>query len=227
MIPGAACRDRWTNRCDRAMMTYDSVTDRIVVVEHHTEMRTVAGTSTEYGVVRVADKPAAAKAFGPVGEIAATPTSRYRMLPMSVTSRGGQITVALRRLPPFGRTPHSGALYVMTGDSPASVGQLARVPSSGVRDLGPENDYMAPPVTGFIVTAVSRNQVIVAWQRDRVGEPSWDSRRQGIWTRRRVRDPKTGVWRFRPGRHVTTSAYDVLDSLAVDRHGAAVVGFHR
>jgi hypothetical protein len=194
-------------------MAYDPVTDRLVLTEQHGEMRDIDGRSRRVLVLTIADKPAAAAAFGPSHEAART---RYTLAPASLCARGGQITVTLSGWRK-GHTP-----YVMTGSAPDAMGTPVRVSGTTVRDTAsPISDAELRGVP--IAAAASRGRVFIAWQRDSIyRRPSWDRKQQGIWLREYVRDPASGVWQFRPAPHLTNSAYDRLDSLSVGADGPAV-----
>ena len=76
-LPG--CTSTFPNDCDRAVMAYDPVTDRLIVVERHYESR----HGVRIGVVRIGGKPANAPAFGPLHPLPATESARYRLVPSS------------------------------------------------------------------------------------------------------------------------------------------------
>ena len=63
---------------DLPLMTYDPLTNRLVLAEHHFETRVIDGRSQRASVLTIADKPAAALAFGPAHEALAA-TGRYEI----------------------------------------------------------------------------------------------------------------------------------------------------
>ena len=242
LLPGTQCALRQADYCDRALMTYDAVRDRVVTVERHVEQRGDRGAQRDFGVIRIADKRADESGFGPLHEIAVTPLeadpeNSHRLVPADLTAFAGQTTLALKRLPPAGARRSSRAgLFVMTGSRPEDLGNLVRVPGT---DLGDVTDTSLYGSFAFLVVAASRDRVVLARQRDTrplsgaslypplSAATRWDRRRQGIWLQQRVRDRRTGTWQFLPARHVTASAYDVLHSLALARDGSGVIGYSR
>src|SRR5829696_6581378 len=112
-----------------------------------------------------------------------------RLVPASITSRAGQITVGLRspeRWEGRGKARHPrDGLFLMTGSASERVGPPVRVPGTRRRDVGP-----------LLVAATRSRRVVLAWQRgggDRP-RPLWDPRRQGIWLRRGSWNPQTALW---------------------------------
>jgi hypothetical protein len=137
-LPGATCVLSMPGRCYSAFLAYNRTTDRLVVVEAHTR----AGART----VRTAAKAAAAQDFGPLRDLAST-RGDQRLLPTSVTSRGGQITVGFRRLGPNAtqRRATREGLFVMTGDSVRHMGHLTHVPATTRLDAGSIDPRLPSP----------------------------------------------------------------------------------
>jgi len=198
--------------CDRALMAYDPVRDRVVVVQRYLD-DTASAHSIKRGVIRIAQAAASAPSFRRTYAAAVTRRISNRLHPSSLTSYAGEITLALK-----GSRHGTPGLFVMTGSSPAHIGSLTRVPGTNARDMG---SWAAPHA--FLVAA-RRDRVVLARQRS---SARWDKREQGIWLQERVRRRSTQHWQFRSAHHLTRSAYDVLSGLALGAGPAPIVGYTR
>jgi hypothetical protein len=97
----------------------------------------------------------------------------------------------------------------MSGRHAADLGGLRRVP-------GTKADKAQRPVA----LATGANRIVVGWKRGGWG------RRAGIWLQEVVASESATSFRQR-ARRVTTSPYDEIGSLVLDRRRRVVVGFHR
>lgn len=115
--------------------------------------------------IRVTAKAARASAFDTMSTRYTAPESRA-VVPTSVASFGGRITIAAqRRELPFYPTPAWGPAVLLTGSSPSNVGGMTDIPGSRATD--------SPPM----LYARSKTEVLVGWNH--VG---FSTNEQGIWT---------------------------------------------
>jgi hypothetical protein len=168
LVPDSVCGEPYDESCvPPSLLAYDSVSERIVLVE-------------QSGGMRIGSKPAGAAEFGPL-ESMSEPGNRH-LIAQSLTSSGGRITMALRPYEKRTNSPsilQTGPVYVM------SDGRIERVRAAG-RD--------AP---FFQVAASSPDRVELAWSRhsatwDVREQGVWTARRvrdrhTGRWSLRAVR----------------------------------------
>jgi hypothetical protein len=158
--------------------------------------------------VRIASKRASSVKFGALHAL--TAINERHLSATSLTSRANRITLGLAsKSGEFLNSRGTGPFYVWTN------GRLVRVPGTTADD------------EGLLVAASSRGRVQLVWERH---SPTWDRRRQGIWTAESVRDKKTGRWSIRNFRHRTHSHYDEIietNPLAVSAAGRALIAFRR
>jgi hypothetical protein len=135
-IPQSRCRAFVEDGCVRpSLLAYDAVSDRVVVVEQHDE-------------IRIASKDADAREFGRVRRVRAA--NGRGLVATSVTRHGRRTTLGLARYeaePDVAGAEISGPFHVL------SRGRLVRVRGTGAEDLD------------LHVAAVGPDRVQVAWRR--------------------------------------------------------------
>ncbi len=182
-----------------ADLTYDRVTDRLVLVTGDFNEK-----MTRYRL-RIASKSSRAAAFEPSATTSDADSSRA-IVPRSVASHGGRITVAASRInyKTDGRTEW-GTPVLLSGMTPASVGGMTSITG-------------ASPYSEVRVVATPSGEVLVGYANP------WFDPRQGIWTLTRNYSAKP-TW-GKATRH-TPSGYDHLKGLALDAAGRLHLLFER
>ena len=197
--------------CANALLAYDDVTERVVVVEQHTVRRTIDGQVRRVSEVRFTSAPAARASLPRMRVIHTSRTDRIRLLPSSLSARAGRVAVGMRGSAPRGLGPSSrGAAYLLTQTTHGRW----RLHLMGAKGESPIEVRVA---------VINDRHVAMAWQV----EANWDIARQGVWATTARRPGSPTFWRADPPRHVSDSAYDHLRGLAVDGHGRARVSFVR
>lgn len=185
-----------------AHLAYDPATDRVVLATGDWYAK-----RTRYQL-RITSKSATATAFDPFVVRSNTATTRA-IVPTSIASYGGQITVAASRSSTG--TPYEGEWgtpVLLSGKTPATVGAMTAIPGA-----------LADEVADMLVVAVSKNRVVVAVGNEKFGPA------QGIWTTTREYAGNVGTWSKSIRR--TPSAYDRLSAMSVDPAGQAYILFWR
>ena len=213
LLYGSNASGTWTIRKIRDVefntataLTYDPVIDELVLA---------VGAPDHTGHYRlgVTSKPARAIGFAPLPTRFDVPAD-HALVPSSIASYGGRITIAVRRLVIDRITDYTyvpakawGPAALLTGSRPGNVGGLSDLPG-GAR------------VTGPLLFATSKTEVLVGWNH--IG---FSINEQGIWTARRSYQPAGAITSRRVRQ--TRSAYDVLDALSVDRSGHVYILYRR
>src|SRR4051812_19661783 len=166
-IPKTACAFYLYGPCTRrSFLTYDAVTDRIVVVEQQRR-----GLS-------IATKRASAKKLGAFHSLAAANESH--LIATGLTARGNRITLGLEsHVGTFPSESAAGPLYVMTN------GRLARVPGTSANDW---NLLVAASSPDRVQLAWQRRST--SWDRGQQGIWTAETVRDkatGRWSIRNVR----------------------------------------
>ncbi len=161
--------------------------------------------------VRVAKKSARVANFGPLSTRYSVDDKDRAIVPTSVASFGGRITIAAQRIDVgdygYDNTPW-GPAVLLTGSNAANVGGLAEIPGARTSDAAP------------MLYARSKTEVLVGWNH--VG---FSTNEQGIWTAWRTYGPD-GATTSRPTRR-TRSAYDRLNGIGIDRRGNVYLLYRR
>jgi hypothetical protein len=181
--------------------TYDVATDSLVLV--------LGNPGGRYRL-HVATTPTRSATFGRLLVRYEAPATRA-IVPTSVASYGGRITIAARRVNLVSQNPW-GSPVLLTGSSAATVGSVTSIPASRSTDSGDSHLGDAGP----IVFAASRSRVLVAWTHG-----GFRTNDQGIWTSWRTYGAGVAST-SRPLRR-TRSAYDALRGLAIAANGEALI----
>jgi hypothetical protein len=196
-------------------LTIDPVTDQVVLV---------VGRQVTYPKwrIEVARKSAKSSRLGRLSTWAMS-SQQEMLLPTSVTSYGGRVTIGLRRARPGGFEPREsyGAPRVVTGTNAGDVTRVTAAMGTSAAD------------SQLVVAAESRNRVLLAWARRGAAV---DDAAAGIWVSRGVLS--NGRWSFTPPSQRTRSAFDALTPraeivtwvpsvLASDGRGSIYLAFRR
>lgn len=185
-------------------LTYDPAADRLVLVVGNSVADTDADDRYQ---LRVTSKSANAPTFDPFSTRYDARESRA-VVPTSVASYGGRITIAAVRHNRSGSGDDWGSPVLLTGTSAATVGGMTAVPGAGGADYS------------ILVVAQSRDRVLVGWSNENFGDA------QGIWTAWRT-FPAGGAPSFSVPQRLTRSASDQLADMAVDAGGHPHLLFER
>lgn len=186
-----------------AALTVDPATGRIVVALMY---ETWVSTPNWHWVasLRIGSKSPSTRSFARLYQRSVG--SNYLSL-LGVASAGGRVMVAISR----GYYSTSG-VYLMTGNSVASLGSPRRVPYTGRYDVG------------LTLSMPSPTLAVLSWVRN---DPSWAATKIGLFTSDRRYSSSTGTWVTSTPVQRSRSWYDQTSGAYRDRAGHLYIAFTR